>query len=127
MNGIHRTSSQILDAFSEFGNDARFCSECKEFHFASDPSHYEHSRHSFEDLQVELEEAFIGEQKAMGEFITRIGLGATLGEGVLIRKTLLIDTPAARGAKVLAFHTVERLWETPAYDAPVTISVNGQR
>ena len=85
MNGIHRTSSQILDAFSEFGNDARFCSECKEFHFASDPSHYEHSRHSFEDLQVELEEAFIGEQKAMGEFITRIafalGVKEVLGGG----------------------------------------------
>ena len=80
MNGIHRTSSQILDAFSEFGNDARFCSECKEFHFASDPSHYEHSRHSFEDLQVELEEAFIGEQKAMGEFITRIAFSLGLTE-----------------------------------------------
>ena len=72
MNGIHRTSSQILDAFDEFGKDARFCSECKEFHFASDPSHYEHSRYSFEDLQVELEEAFIGEQKAMGKFVTAI-------------------------------------------------------
>ena len=86
MNGIHRTSSQILDAFSEFGNDARFCSECKEFHFACDPSHYEHSRYSFEDLRVEMEEAFIGEQKAMGEFITRIafalGVQEAFGGGI---------------------------------------------
>ena len=86
MNGIHRTSSQILDAFDEFGNDARFCTECTEFHYASDPSHYEHSRHSFDDLRVELEEAFIGEQKAMGEFITRIafalGVEEAFGGGI---------------------------------------------
>lgn len=72
MNGIHKTSSQILDAFNEFGEDTRYCTECKEFHYRSDPAHYEHSRYSYDDLRVAMEEAFIGEQERMGKFITAI-------------------------------------------------------
>ena len=80
MNGIHRTSAQILEAFGEWGNDARFCTECKEFHGSADPSHYEHSRYSDKDLQVALEEAFIGEQEAFGQFITRIAFALGVPE-----------------------------------------------
>lgn len=72
MNAIHRTSSQILDALNEWGEDTRFCTECKEFHPRNDPSHYEHSRYTEKDLTCALEEAFLEEQERMGKFVTAI-------------------------------------------------------
>jgi hypothetical protein len=85
MNGIHRTSSQIMEALNEWGDETRFCSECKEFFPRGDNAHKEHDRYSYDDIRDELEEAFIGEQEAFGKFITRItealGLKESFGGG----------------------------------------------
>ena len=59
------------------------------------------------------------------------GCGYPYGQDVLagdvqIRKEFLLDSPAASAASLLICHVVEKLWTTPAHDAPAVVSVNGQ-